>query len=279
MSESGSSFALIPHEVLATGNGYAIAVYATIARHANREARSWPSITLIADTTGWSRPTVIKAIAFLEDAGLIVKHYRHHKNGNQSNEYLLPLHYKGAKMDPGPLKSPPAKFDEVVNDVDLGSDPESMTLTLAPTVNDVDHAKNATVNDVDYPQLTTLTTHSKPRLPEQYRENNNDQSETTRKRSSGAKTSKGDPRVNEMKRAFCEAAGIPDVTDHGIVGRQAKQLISAGYTPGDIPQIVSWLRSQSWMTGGFDFGTVLKFADRWRASQVTSQQQVRRFVV
>lgn len=151
--------------------------------------------------------------------------------------------------------------------------PESTTFTQVAENGGAESTSfTSRVNVVDYP--------SKRRLLEQepYNKNQEQHSPTTRKRASKGKGDP-DPRVNAIKRAFCEAVGIPDVTNHAVAGAHAKKLLSAGVLPEDMPEIVAWLRSQTWMTGGFDLGTVVKFVDRWRASKATRQTTVRRYVV
>lgn len=94
MTVCDSGFALIPAQVLATGNGYAIAVYAAIAQHADREGIAFPSLKRLCEITGWSRPTVDKAIAMLVSCGVLVKERRFKDGVNQSNQYRLPLHLR-----------------------------------------------------------------------------------------------------------------------------------------------------------------------------------------
>lgn len=96
MTVCDSGFALIPAQVLATGNGYAIAVYAAIAQHADREGIAFPSLKRLCEITGWSRPTVDKAIVMLATCGVLVKERRFKDGVNQSNQYRLPLHLRKA---------------------------------------------------------------------------------------------------------------------------------------------------------------------------------------
>lgn len=49
----------------------AIVVYFVLARHAGKDADTWPSVQLISDTTGVSRRSVQRALRVLEVAGLI----------------------------------------------------------------------------------------------------------------------------------------------------------------------------------------------------------------
>jgi DNA-binding transcriptional MocR family regulator len=52
-------------------------VLVAIAYHANRWGRSWPSIDLIARDTGWTRKTISRAMASIEESGLVEVDRRH----------------------------------------------------------------------------------------------------------------------------------------------------------------------------------------------------------
>lgn len=113
-------FGMIPACVYALNNGYAIAVYAALARHADRSGQCWPSHALLCQTTGWSKPTVIKALNVLKAAGVIDWDTRKSADGDlDTNLYTLHFHRGGSKG----RCLPPSKGDclGVVNDVDYGS--------------------------------------------------------------------------------------------------------------------------------------------------------------
>lgn len=62
----------------------------TLAGHADRQARCWPSIATLVRETSLSERSVQQAIRRLEDAGLVVRRTRKAANGNQtSNLYVL----------------------------------------------------------------------------------------------------------------------------------------------------------------------------------------------
>lgn len=129
--KQSSGFALIPAEVLAIGNGYAIAVYAAIAQHADREGIAWPSLDRIAEMTGWSRPTVVKAVKMLEESGVLQKERRELSGFKQSNRYRLTHHRKTAstRMETSlptmeaTLPTLETSFTQDGNDVDVGRQP------------------------------------------------------------------------------------------------------------------------------------------------------------
>jgi DNA-binding transcriptional ArsR family regulator len=88
----------------------ALAVYAVLARRADREGDSWPSLGLIADESGASQRTVHKALRLLEVLGLVevTLCYEQGSNRQTSNLYTLltppdPL----PEIDPDPQKWPP----------------------------------------------------------------------------------------------------------------------------------------------------------------------------
>lgn len=84
--------------------------------------------------------------------------------------------------------------------------------------------------------------------------------------------------VTAILEAYCAAVGVERLTNYGKAGAQAKKLVEAGFTPEDIPSMVAWIRGQSWLKGGFDLGTLLNQADKWRATQ-TKPKGPKRFVV
>lgn len=97
---------MVPAEILATGNGYAIAVYAAIAQHADRKGHAYPSIARLQQITGWSRPTIDKAIKALCGIGALVKNHRSSNGMKQSNSYDLPLHGRAKRGTTPAQKSP-----------------------------------------------------------------------------------------------------------------------------------------------------------------------------
>lgn len=100
------SFAKVPAEVLATGNGYAIAVYAAIAQHGNKDGEAFPSIARIQEITGWSRPTIDKAIRVLCGAGALVKTNRATNGMKRSNAYALTLDSRSKGQQPQAQQTP-----------------------------------------------------------------------------------------------------------------------------------------------------------------------------
>jgi hypothetical protein len=71
------------------GDGYAIAVYAVLVRHANRDGVCWPSVESICKSVGWSKKIVVAAIKRLVDAGVVVKEKRQINGMDQSNLYRI----------------------------------------------------------------------------------------------------------------------------------------------------------------------------------------------
>jgi hypothetical protein len=88
----------------------ALAVYAVLARRADREGDSWPRLELIANESGSSARTVQRAIRLLEVLGLVevALCYEQGSNRQTSNLYTLltpPDSLPG--IDPDPDKWPP----------------------------------------------------------------------------------------------------------------------------------------------------------------------------
>jgi len=82
-------FTMIPETVRNLRDGYAVAVYEAIARHANQSGESWPSVALISQETGWSRKIIEPAINRLVEAGVLSKEKRSVKGMKNSNLYRL----------------------------------------------------------------------------------------------------------------------------------------------------------------------------------------------
>ena len=88
----------------------ALAVYAVLARRADREGDSWPSLSLIAAESGSSARTVHKALRLLELLGLveISACYERGSRRQTSNLYtLLTPPDEPPELDPDPEKWPP----------------------------------------------------------------------------------------------------------------------------------------------------------------------------
>lgn len=104
---------------------HALAVYLVLARYANRDTRkAWPSFTTIAKQIGVSRPTAIKAVSALIDAGLISTEKRTSGYGDwDSNAYtLLPVGAQSPLLGSKPPLLPSEEdLPRVVNGVDYGS--------------------------------------------------------------------------------------------------------------------------------------------------------------
>jgi hypothetical protein len=85
-------FAMIPVEVYDLHDGHALAVYAALAKFANRDGVCWPSMKAVADLTGWHVQTCRKAIGKLVEAGLVTIEARQLHGMDQANRYLLSHH-------------------------------------------------------------------------------------------------------------------------------------------------------------------------------------------
>jgi DNA-binding transcriptional MocR family regulator len=71
-------------------DGYDLAVYCAIARHADNQGEAYPSRTRIAELAGVNIKTVDRAVKTLENAGAIEKRTRRDKAGDPtSNVYIV----------------------------------------------------------------------------------------------------------------------------------------------------------------------------------------------
>jgi len=73
--------------------------------------------------------------------------------------------------------------------------------------------------------------------------------------------------------AFCDAVGIDRLPDYKMAGGQAQNLVKAGVTAEDIPDMVAWCFEQSWMNGGIDLGTLYRHMVKWRTDRAGRQRK------
>lgn len=247
--KQSSGFAVIPAEVLATGNGYAISVYAAIAQHADREGVAWPSVKRIAEITGWSRPTVDKAIDVLIKCGALRKKNRFENGAKLSNQYYLPLH-SGRK---------PAN-------VQIETSLPSMETTLAS----METSLPTHVNDVSMG--------TQPRFHEQEPENKNHEQESSLRSIKGGKEPKPMPR-NGMAQTLLatlyeDILRIGPPTSYKTAVGQAQKLADAGCTPLELREIAEWLlQDPFWSRKGITIGTVLSKRDDWRSAKIAEAKK------
>ena len=69
-------------------SGPQFAVAAALTLHANDFGVCWPSIRSLANVTRLSRPTVQRALAGLEAAGVIERRARHAPNGARTSDQI-----------------------------------------------------------------------------------------------------------------------------------------------------------------------------------------------
>ena len=68
--------------------------------------------------------------------------------------------------------------------------------------------------------------------------------------------------------AFCDAVGIERLPNYDRAGGTAKNLVSAGVTAEDIPDMVAWCFEQEWMKGGIDLDTLYRNVVRWKTDRM-----------
>lgn len=66
-----------------------IAVYAALARHANRHRQCWPSLTTITTEARLHRRTTLRCLAWLDESWYISRKKRNTRDGRTSTLYTL----------------------------------------------------------------------------------------------------------------------------------------------------------------------------------------------
>ena len=269
MKQSGG-FAVIPVEVLKIGNGYAIAVYAAIAQHANREGYAWPSLDRLAEMTGWSRPTVVKAVKMLESSGAISKERRQVSGFKQSNRYHL-THHNHANVQMETSFTKDGNETRKPTNVQMETSLPSLETSLTQDGNDV---------DVGW----------KPRLQEQYPVEQEPNEQDTDSESGefdqtlrvvpGGKDDDRKPMPRHGMAQTLLATLHEDVLNIGpptnykrAVG-VAGRLANAGCTPLELKQIAEWLLNDPfWGPKGVTIQKILDRRDDWHAAKAAEAKK------
>ena len=134
---------------------YATGVYNSLSRHADFNTQQcFPSIELIAEQHGISRPTVLLALKVLELAGIILKKRVGKMKPNEyilvdrsywtKKEDLMRLVSKKNKRGTGRSRSRNGHFKGEVNDMDITSE---VNVTVKSEVNDMDSKDNTAEKD------------------------------------------------------------------------------------------------------------------------------------
>jgi GntR family transcriptional regulator len=92
------------------GDGFALAVYVCLAKHADREGVCWPSVRSLGGLTGWSESTVKRAIKRLVASGMVEVERRTTKEGDaDTNRFTLVYHplQGGSTQNPPPIRQTP----------------------------------------------------------------------------------------------------------------------------------------------------------------------------
>jgi hypothetical protein len=114
------SFAVIPASVYDLKDGYALAVYAALAKHADREGVCWPSMKTISELTGWHVQTCRKAVKKLVESGVVAVESRQLHGMDQSNRYRLagyenPANEQVVMRSPAVVTTSPLGGDEITS--------------------------------------------------------------------------------------------------------------------------------------------------------------------
>jgi DNA-binding transcriptional regulator YhcF (GntR family) len=244
-----SGFAKVPAEVLDIGNGYAIAVYAAIAHHADREGVAFPSLQRLCEITGWSRPTITKAVDMLVSKGVLQKVRRAENGVNISNQYRLT----------------PKKKAKIQMETTLPT--QETTLPTQET------SLQGVGNDVSKGR--------QPRLQEQDPENKNHEQEKTIRVLTTDETGKpavrGDTPAHHLVNGYYTIVGGAP-TNHGRDIGHANTLLRAGVTTENLPEFIAWLRKHWRAKSGFDLTTAVNAANEWQSVQHAPRPKKRHVV-
>jgi hypothetical protein len=129
-----------------TDNNALAVLIRSIAMRANNNQTCFPSLNKICQDTNLSKPTVIKALNYLVEKGVIEKKNIHRENAGYSNNiYTICTEeikiVKGVKLGKKEVKSGKEFLPPLVNSVDHPSKP-----ILPPLVNSVDSNSQEQIN-------------------------------------------------------------------------------------------------------------------------------------
>lgn len=252
-----SGFAVIPAAVLASGNGHAIAVYAAIAQHADREGVAFPSVKRLSEITGWSRPTIDKAIGILVELEVIVKERRFKSGLNQSNQYRLPHHNTRVRSD----RNQTANVGKEVTDVgkEIAQPAYVPMETSLPTY---ESSLPLVGNDVS---SGTQPGFHEQEPGEQYPE---EQDSGDGPAAAPRPLPRHGPAQVLVATLYEDVLEIGQPTSYDVAVGQARNLVRAGCSPDELREIATWLLGDPfWAEKGITMGVILKQRDKWRAAQ------------
>lgn len=238
-------FGIVDPQVRALKNGYATAVYECLAAHVNPNGECWPSLATICEHVGWSKPTVIKAIKALTDAGLVTVETQRSKGLVLGNRYTLPL--RNPSKSTSFTQSNPI-MTEAVNDVESGGKGDLLRQSTSLT---------QVVKDVDSGGKRRL--HKQDSVKQDSREQDI---------AAGAEPAPR-PQTTSMPyllfAAMCDEQGVdPSTVDTQNQKKQmavTKRLAAAGMVEQDMRHLIRW--ASGWATG-IDAFLVEKQLTRWK---------------
>lgn len=226
------TFGMVPEPVFALG-GEAIALYAVLAKHANKDGECWPSMKTICETLGWSPTRTRPALAKLLKAGVVEKQERKLHGMDQANLYRLTLHKKTANGQVVRSELP------VVHGEPMGSSPRTLgSITTNHELDSIELDTEELEREGDEPQ--------EPAQAEQPLPQNGD--------------------AQKIVAAYCEAAGIKRPANYGKAVGQAADLLKTGVRPEDVPSLFDHARSWT-RDGTANLGTMLSSVESWQQRQ------------
>lgn len=239
-----------------------IAVYSSLACHADKQGTSWPSYGYIAREIGASRGSVIKAIKKLEDLGLVVVIRRR----NTSNLYALSSTSPTASSphppgSPGGHRSTPGELGVVHPAHPPGSpgghEPYPVNHTQLNQ-----HAAD------EPPRAVGGASPDNPRRSETLRGPSwNRFSDTASDTPDTSASGKAPSNRDELFDAVAQVTGSDRLASGSHIGRVCKNLRKASppYSPDEVRTWAALVQGEGWFTGFPSLGHLEKTIGRVRA--------------
>lgn len=203
-------------------------VYTFLVMHAdNQTGTCRPSQRRLVELTGLAERTVREALNRLIECGYVTREERRTVDGKRDADELTLTKYQAAKSADRPYQPAELPADQPAK-------------SAAPYKVELDGTRDS---------AKALAANPPADAP---------------------KPKKALPRNGEAQTflaVWCEAMGLGMPANYGKAVGQAGRLVKAGFTTADIPPLIAWLRRQAWLKDGFDLGTALSQADKFRTAQ------------
>lgn len=256
-----NTFGMVPVSLYGLVDHGAVAVYAAIASHAKPNGYASPSIGTITKLIKTiSRPTVMKHVKALADAGAIVIN-EHRRGSTRSFEYFLPLHPPVKKLD---------RSDIIDNHTGQEFLPVTGQRTLpVDAANNRDRSKNFTGDRSKI--FTGEKTTGQKTLPvpvkdfdrNKNKEINDDMPSET---AAPQPESKTPSRVFQIADWYAKRIGGVLPGKGAREWAHAKQLAATPITDDELGELFDWLMGQSWVDS-VSLSLMASKYNEWRSSK------------